>query len=425
MSTTVKKYKIQQLQDNNDMLELHPETDADIVNYSKTISGTAVTTVKGALDKIVDGIGVTGVKGNAETDYRTGQVNITPADIGAQPRLIFDFRPTADSDNPVTSNGIYEAIQNAIEIAEGKTSNYVISDANPSVPADYNWVNNLFNSTNATIYIPKRGDNDEPNYIKQADNTAPYIKIQDLKTGDIISITETDVPDRWAVPNYDGNNYLLGVTFYPLETKLNMATSVTSGDTRPVTSGAVYNALNGEFNIIPITFTGVAGTTHYNGTITEAQYNSINNRTLLLINNSDIAQYRGSVPETNYTTHIFERVKVSGNTTLGTRRLESAEIFITKDGNSYIWDIFIYLNTDYFVSNTEKTTWNAKYDKPSGGIPSTDLATSGVTAGTYSAVTVNNKGIATAGGQIVEVGRTNQTTPSASLAVGGIFFKEI
>jgi len=26
---------------------------------------------------------VTGVKGNAETTYRTGQVNLTPADIGA------------------------------------------------------------------------------------------------------------------------------------------------------------------------------------------------------------------------------------------------------------------------------------------------------------------------------------------------------
>ena len=30
--------------------------------------------------------------------------------------------------------------------------------------------------------------------------------------------------------------------------------------------------------------------------------------------------------------------------------------------------------TNKFVTTTEKTTWNAKYDKPSGGIPSTDLS---------------------------------------------------
>ncbi len=71
------------------------------------------------------------------------------------------------------------------------------------------------------------------------------------------------------------------------------------------------------------------------------------------------------------------------------------------------------------------STWNAKYTKPSGGIPSSDLANSGVTAGTYSAVTVNAKGLVTAGAQMIEVGSTGQTAPSTTLAVGGIFFQEI
>lgn len=53
------------------------------------------------------------------------------------------------------------------------------------------------------------------------------------------------------------------------------------------------------------------------------------------------------------------------------------------------------------------------------------LANTGVTAGTYSAVQVDAKGRATAGGQIIEVGEANQTTPSASLVVGGLFFKRI
>lgn len=53
------------------------------------------------------------------------------------------------------------------------------------------------------------------------------------------------------------------------------------------------------------------------------------------------------------------------------------------------------------------------------------LAVSGVTADTYSCVTVDQYGRAIAGGQIVEVGTTGQATPSSTLAIGGIFFKEI
>lgn len=54
-----------------------------------------------------------------------------------------------------------------------------------------------------------------------------------------------------------------------------------------------------------------------------------------------------------------------------------------------------------------------------------ELKNSGITAGTYSCVTVDQYGRATAGAQIVEVGTTGQTTPSSTLAIGGIFFKEI
>jgi phage-related tail fiber protein len=53
------------------------------------------------------------------------------------------------------------------------------------------------------------------------------------------------------------------------------------------------------------------------------------------------------------------------------------------------------------------------------------LGNSGVTAGTYSAVTVDAKGRVTNGAQVIEVGSDTQTTPSSSLAVGGLFFKKI
>ena len=53
------------------------------------------------------------------------------------------------------------------------------------------------------------------------------------------------------------------------------------------------------------------------------------------------------------------------------------------------------------------------------------LSNSGVQAGTYSAIQVNSKGLATSGGQVIEVGESGQTTPSSSLVVGGLFFKDI
>ena len=51
------------------------------------------------------------------------------------------------------------------------------------------------------------------------------------------------------------------------------------------------------------------------------------------------------------------------------------------------------------------------------------LPNTGVTAGTYSAVSVNAKGQVTAGAYMIEVGAEGATAPTSNLAVGGIFFQ--
>ncbi len=67
--------------------------------------------------------------------------------------------------------------------------------------------------------------------------------------------------------------------------------------------------------------------------------------------------------------------------------------------------------------------------KPFDGSQAVELAAvlskTGVTAGSYSAVTVDEKGRVTAGANVVEVGEPEQETPSEKLAIGGIFFKRI
>ena len=74
------------------------------------------------------------------------------------------------------------------------------------------------------------------------------------------------------------------------------------------------------------------------------------------------------------------------------------------------------------ISLTGDATGNTTFDGSADKSIAVTLANSGVTAGTYSAVAVDAKGRVTAGSQIIEWGTSGQTTPSANLAVGGLFF---
>ena len=85
---TINQYIIKQLQADGSLLILHPETDAAIVFVKKGANdykGDAAN-VQAALEELYEMVqqsGVTGVKGNNESDYRTGNVNLTPGNIGA------------------------------------------------------------------------------------------------------------------------------------------------------------------------------------------------------------------------------------------------------------------------------------------------------------------------------------------------------
>ena len=75
------------------------------------------------------------------------------------------------------------------------------------------------------------------------------------------------------------------------------------------------------------------------------------------------------------------------------------------------------------ISITGDASGNTTFDGSADKSITLTLANTGVTAGTYSAVAVDAKGRVTAGNQIVEWGTSGQTTPSANLAVGGLFFE--
>lgn len=366
----VKKYQFTQLQNDDSLLILHPETDADIVLVGSGYSGQA-TDVLGALEEIYQMAltgGVTGVKGDSESTYRTGNVNITKANIGLG---------NVTNDKQVKG------------LASGTTSGHIIT----------------FGSDGYTI--------------------------QD--SGKVFSTT---APDS------------------------------TSTDAQIPTAKAVWTAINNLPE--PMVFKGTLGT---GGTITDLPAAAAANEgyTYKVITAGTYAGQTAKVGDTFISTGSAWELIPSGDEPSGTVTNVGLAVPtgfsvsgspVTSSGT-----LTISFASGYSLpTNTKQGEWDAKYDKPSGGIPKTDLASaiqtslgkadtalqenetitisgdasgsgktsitltlanSGVTAGSYSVVTVNSKGLVTAGAQLIEVGTTGQTTPSASLAVGGLFFKEI
>ena len=96
-------YQITQLDENNELKVLHPETSAE--NVIVNIDGITADDVAGALGELLEQIEgitgggvVTGVKGEAEETYRKGRVNITKANVG-----LGNVDNTADADKPVST----------------------------------------------------------------------------------------------------------------------------------------------------------------------------------------------------------------------------------------------------------------------------------------------------------------------------------
>lgn len=87
-----KKYRIQQLQSDESLLVLHPETDASVVKVDNSKTGTTAKDVESAIKELKDSIQetaneikdgvVTGIKGSNEIEYRKGQVIISKENIG-------------------------------------------------------------------------------------------------------------------------------------------------------------------------------------------------------------------------------------------------------------------------------------------------------------------------------------------------------
>jgi hypothetical protein len=109
-----------------------PPTPASSIDYDNTSSGISATDVQGAIDELASGSGggaVTGVKGDSESTYRTGNVNITKANIG-----LSNVNNTADADKPI-STATQTALNGKLDTSlKGANNGLAELDSNGKIP---------------------------------------------------------------------------------------------------------------------------------------------------------------------------------------------------------------------------------------------------------------------------------------------------
>ena len=373
MATTTQKYQILQKVSAEDNILIHPETDAGIVKYDNTASQLNATDVKGALDELKENLDavtgggtVTGVKGEAEETYRTGKVNITRANIG-----LGNVDNTSDMDKPV-STAQQAAIEDAID---GLSSTYI--------PASQKGTPNGVASLDSTGKVPAA---QLPSYV------------DDVIEGTYVNATTFHDTEGSPVTPESGKLYIDTTTDKEYRWSGTQFSSIRDGIALGETAETAYAGNKGKANADAIAALQAA----------QGNYQTKTDETLPTTSKTVV----GGINE----------VKTTADGAASTAAANAEAIADLADGTTPAGKAD-KLSTPRNISLSGDVTGSASFDGSANAQIQTTLKNSGVTAGSYSAVTVDAKGIVTGGAQSIEVGTSGQSAPSASLAVGGLFFK--
>lgn len=369
MADSTKKYVIQQRQAEG-MTTMHPETEAEVVLLDNAAAGISSTNVQDAIGEIMDTIDgltgggvVTGVKGSAESEYRKGQVNITKDNIG-----LGNVDNTSDLNKPISS---------ATQAALNEKAN--VSELASYIPISQRGTNNGVATLDGTGKVPSA---QLPAYVDDVLEYASRSSFPETgEDGKIYIAEDTNLTYRWSGTQY--------VEISPSLALGETASTAYAGDKGKANADNITKILNGT-TTVPKATTAISATTATTATNAGNVTGTIN------------GQQISAIFEINGTTVKEATHAASANSASTAAQLTTARN--------------IALQGDVSGSASFNGTANATI---------TATLTAVGTAGTYSVVTTDSKGRVTAGGQIVEVGDAGQSNPSSSLAVGGIFFKEI
>ena len=379
MAQTTKKYQIIQKVSASDTVLLHPETDATVVKYDGSASHLTSTNVKAAVDELKGDINtvqsnldsfinysVTGVKGSTETTYRNGQVSISYEDVGAEHAgtvATHNGSSTAHSDIRSSVTTAQNTADEAKSIAQGRARAVAFDTVSAMATA--------LNSAAKTDY----------------------------KVGDNLFIKALNVPDYWISKVNDSKSGDYGYfEISPLETQsVDLSEYQTKTDnTLPTTSKTIVGAI-----------------TEVRGTASQAFENAIAAGSAAASAQDDVSDLLDGTKKVAKATAADSATSATTATSAG------------KWSNAITLGVSVDAGVKADGSTHATASGSASVDGHENKTISVTMPDTGVTAGTYSAVQVNSKGFAVAGGQMIEIGASGQTTPSASLATGGLFFKQI
>ena len=454
------KRKVWRVKDTSGALEqVLVETSAEQVTLADTANNFTSTNVEGALAEVMQVAqtgSVTGVKGDAESTYRKGNVNITKANIG-----LGNVDNTADANKSVASavkatqdgdgNVIKSTYATKTEVTNGL--NGKLDKMGGSITGNLTIGGNLaVNGTTTTI-----------------DSTTLQVKdkLIEVAHGNTTKLTS---PAGLVVPKYDGTNSgalvfdgdgMAQVGKVVLDAAGNIDTTKSGLQTLATRTNLVggnlvqYDSTNktlvdsgkkvGDLvtTNTPQTITGkktfsddlIVDSISTSNNLNVFSKSTINNE-LVFGSPSGTTSLTGSEDRPTYKLSDGTRKDIALLSDVQGTKVDNAKY---ADSAGYVKNSMVYqgvgMNADANYSNFVTYNGSAarsikfyKYDFQmldalGSGDAELSLRSTGVTAGAYSAVTVDAKGRVTAGGKSIEWGTTGQTAPSDDLMVGGLFFE--
>lgn len=459
------KRKVWRVKDASGSLEqVLVETSAEQVTVADTANNFTSTNVEGALAEIAElakNGGVTGVKGDAESAYRKGNVNITKANIGlgnvdntadANKSVASAVKATQDSDGHVikdtyaTKNEVTNGLNGKLDKTGGSITGGLTIGGNLAVNGTTTTIDSTTlqvkdklievahgNTTKLTspagLVVPKYDGTNSGALVFDGDGMAQVGKvvldakgnIDTTKSGLQTLATRTNLVGGNLV-EYDSTNKTL------VDSGKKVGDLVTT-DTEQIISGEkTFYLLYADHTYTRdgMAFFRKEESENGNQIPPRLVFGAID-KPIIIEGTAERPIYRkrnGSVGE--------EGVKkdIALIDDLKTTKVDNA---VYADSAGKVTHELVIIGTDsggtanalHYTGDAYQRLTFSKDDFTVNGAGDLNayLRPTGVTAGSYSAVTVNAKGRVTAGGKSVEWGTTGQSEPSNDLMVGGLFFE--
>lgn len=426
MADTVQKYIMKRVvAANGNLVVVHPETEAGQVLYTDTIGGVDVGNVDEALvelKKLAQNSGVTSVNG------QTGDVILDKTSIGLD-----KVDNTSDATKPVStaqSMAISSAKSGAIQESKSYTDTQLTEYLKiRTFLDDYKGQANGVAELNSEGKVPVA---QLPSYV---DDVVEYANLSGFPTtgeaGKIYVDKQTNKTYRWSGTSYTeiSASLALGETSSTAYAGDKGKANATAIGTLQTKVGTLETAdgnnvkLTGDQTIAGVKKFSSAPQFLDGALIADnpLTFEYTDNGTAYKATLEPDGQVRGNLsftlPSTTGTLALNTPASTSANglmTSAMVTKLNGIATGATANTGT-VTSVTIAAGTGISVDNTAAIT--------TSGTRTISLADSGVTAGSYSLVSVNAKGIVTGGNQLVQWGTPTNNTPSATLAVGGLFFE--